>query len=50
MENWFKENIDYTILIVVFLLLVIGVISIYSATYDAGASAFFNRQIIWAGI
>jgi rod shape determining protein RodA len=50
MENWFKENIDYTILIVVSLLLMIGVISIYSATYDAGASAFFNRQLIWAGI
>ncbi len=50
MGNWFKENIDYATLIVVALLLVIGAASIYSATYDAGASLYFHRQLIWMGI
>jgi rod shape determining protein RodA len=50
MENWFKENIDYTSLGIVLLLVLIGIVSIYSATYDAGASSFLNRQLVWAGI
>ena len=50
MDNWFKENIDYLTLFVVLLLVLIGVASIYSATYDAGASAYFHRQLIWAGM
>jgi rod shape determining protein RodA len=49
-DNWFKENIDYLTLFVVLLLVLIGVASIYSATYDAGASAYFHRQLIWAGM
>lgn len=50
MDRWYKENIDYKIISPVILLLLIGVASVYSATYDAGASIYFNRQLIWAGI
>ena len=50
MGNWFKENIDYPTIGIVVLLLVIGIGSVYSATYDAGASLYFNRQVLWAGI
>ncbi len=49
MQNWFSENINLGILISALLLVLIGLASIYSATYDAGASDFFNRQLIWAG-
>jgi len=50
MDRWFKENIDPLTIIVVLLLLMIGVASVYSATYDAGASVYFNRQMLWGGI
>jgi rod shape determining protein RodA len=45
-----KDNVDYTVIGIVLLLLVISVASIYSATYDAGASIYFKRQLIWSGI
>lgn len=47
-DNWFKEHIDYQTIGTVALLLLIGIASVYSATYDAGASVFFHRQMIWA--
>ena len=50
MDSWFKENIDYATLFIVLMLVLIGITSIYSATYDAGASVYFHRQLIWAGI
>lgn len=50
MQNWFSENINFGVLICALLLVLIGLASIYSATHDAGASDFFNRQLIWAGI
>jgi rod shape determining protein RodA len=50
MDSWFKENIDLRLIFSVLVLLIIGIASVYSATYDAGASAFFNRQLAWAGI
>ena len=50
MDTWFKENIDLKTLAPVILLLIIGIASVYSATYDAGASLYFNRQMLWAGI
>lgn len=50
MDNWLKENIDGTILVITLLLCAIGIVSIYSATYDAGASVFFYRQLGWVGI
>src|SRR6266571_1174576 len=50
MDNWFKDHIDLATTGIVVLLLLIGIASVYSATYDAAASVFFHRQIIWAGI
>jgi rod shape determining protein RodA len=49
MDSWFREHIDFVTLGLTMALCFIGGISVYSATYDAGASAFFNRQIIWTG-
>lgn len=50
MNNWFKEHVDVTVLITVFLLVAIGIASIYSATSDTGSFAFFYRQMMFAGI
>jgi rod shape determining protein RodA len=50
MHKWYKENIHFGILFATMLLVIIGLISIYSATYDAGASDYFSRQIGWAVI
>lgn len=50
MNNWFKENVDFITLFFVVCLLVLGVMSVYSATYDAGASLYFHRQLLWAGL
>ncbi|MBI1806843.1 MAG: rod shape-determining protein RodA [Ignavibacteria bacterium] len=50
MQHWFKDNIDYATLIAVAALLAIGVASVYSATYDAGASIYFHRQLIWGAL
>lgn len=50
MESWFKENIDFSALGIVVLLLAIGLVSMFSATYDAGASIYFHRQILWSSI
>jgi rod shape determining protein RodA len=48
-QNWFKENIDFTLIASILALMVIGCLSVYSATYDAGASKYFSRQVIWMG-
>lgn len=50
MQNWFEEKVNIGILIVSLILVVIGLVSIYSATYDVGASDFFNRQLLWAAL
>jgi rod shape determining protein RodA len=50
MHKWYKGNIHFGILFATMLLVIIGLISIYSATYDAGASDYFYRQIGWAVI
>jgi rod shape determining protein RodA len=49
-DSWFKDNLDYKTIVPVILLVAIGVVSVYSATYDAAASLYFNRQLMWAGI
>lgn len=48
MESFFRDRIDPVILFTVTALTGLGVLSVYSATYDAGASLYFNRQVIWA--
>ncbi|HTK81041.1 MAG TPA: rod shape-determining protein RodA [Bacteroidota bacterium] len=50
MKNWLAEHIDFLVLFVVGCLLTIGIVSIYSATYDTGSRAFFHKQMIFAGI
>ena len=47
MESFFRDRIDPVIFSAVTLLVLIGIASVYSATYDAGASLYFNRQVIW---
>src|SRR5689334_16648299 len=50
MKNWLAEHIDFLVLFVVGCLLTIGIVSIYSATYDTGSRAFFHKQMIFAAI
>jgi len=50
MDTWFKDNVDLKTIAPTLLLLAIGITSVYSDTYDAGASMYFNRQLIWTGI
>jgi len=50
MDNWFKENVDYLTLAATLFLVGMSAISVYSATYDAGASVVFYRQLMWIGI
>lgn len=50
MANYFKEHIDYRTGMIVLGLVVLGLVSIYSATFDAKASEVSIRQLAWAGI
>ncbi|HEX9615307.1 MAG TPA: FtsW/RodA/SpoVE family cell cycle protein, partial [Bacteroidota bacterium] len=50
MFDYIKEYFDFKTFGLTFGLVLIGLISVYSATYDAGAAAIFQRQLIWAGI
>ncbi|MFI5251855.1 MAG: rod shape-determining protein RodA [Bacteroidota bacterium] len=50
MLDWFKENFDLVTFFSIIFLLVMGALSVYSATYDAGASKYFYRQLVWMGI
>jgi len=47
MLTYVKEYVDYRTALIMFALVVIGVVSIYSATYDAHASEISYRQILW---
>jgi rod shape determining protein RodA len=49
MTSFFKEHIDYTTALAVLALVGIGLISIYSATYDAHASDVSVKQLMFAG-
>lgn len=40
-----QDFFDWTLFLLTLLLVAFGLISIYSATYDAGMSTFFNRQL-----
>jgi rod shape determining protein RodA len=48
MKVFLREKLDPLIFLPVVALVLIGVTSVYSATYDAGASLYFNRQVMWA--
>jgi rod shape determining protein RodA len=47
MFTYLRRHFDLQIGITSFLLLVVGTISIYSATFDAHAMGIFNKQILW---
>jgi len=49
-EGPVKGNIDYILIAAILLLLAVGAISVYSATYEVGAAKYFDRQLIWMGI
>ncbi|HUI66394.1 MAG TPA: rod shape-determining protein RodA [Bacteroidota bacterium] len=45
-----KERVDYRIALIVLSLLLIGVVSVYSATFDARAAETFHKQLIWIAV
>lgn len=50
MFEYFKEYFDFKTFFITIALVVVGLISVYSATYDAGAGSIFQRQLGWAAI
>jgi rod shape determining protein RodA len=48
MFDYFKEYFDFKTFLIVLALTGIGLVSIYSATYDARAGAIFERQVTFA--
>jgi rod shape determining protein RodA len=48
MTSYFREHIDYTTALVALALISIGLVSIYSATYDAHASDVSTKQLFFA--
>jgi len=50
MFNYFKEYFDFKTFAIALCLVAIGLLSIYSATFDINNGANFHRQAIWAGI
>jgi rod shape determining protein RodA len=50
MLEYLKEYFDYKALLICLGLVAVGLLSVYSATYDVGAAAAFDKQLVWAGI
>ena len=48
MSSYFQEYFDAKIFFIAIALVVIGLVSVYSATYDAGTTATFYKQTMWA--
>jgi len=48
MSGYFKEHIDVKTLLITIALVIFGLVSIYSATYDAGVSELATKQMMWA--
>lgn len=48
MKAFLRDRLDPVVFLAVLLLVSVGIASVYSATYDAGASLYFNRQLMWA--
>lgn len=47
MFDYFREYFDFKAFLLCIALVAIGLVSIYSATYDAGAGAIFQKQTTW---
>lgn len=45
-----KERVDYKTAFIILALLLIGIVSVYSATYDARAAEIFHKQLIWIAV
>ena len=45
-----KERIDYKTALIALALVTIGIISVYSATYDARAAEIFHKLVLWVGV
>ncbi|MBI3787466.1 MAG: rod shape-determining protein RodA [Ignavibacteriales bacterium] len=50
MLDYLKEYFDFKAFLVCLALVLMGLLSVYSATYDVGAAAAFHKQVVWAGI
>lgn len=50
MSQFFKEYFDRTTFLTCLALVGVGLLSIYSATFDTNAAASFHKQIVWASI
>ena len=50
MLEYLKEYFDYRGLLICLGLVGVGLLSVYSATYDVGAAAAFEKQLMWAGL
>jgi rod shape determining protein RodA len=50
MIDYLKEYFDFKALLICFGLVAVGLLSVYSATFDVGAAAAFKKQLVWAGI
>jgi rod shape determining protein RodA len=48
MTSYFREHIDFTTVLATLALVIIGLVSIYSATYDAHASDVSSKQLMFA--
>ena len=50
MFEYFKEYLDFRVLLITLALVAIGLFSVYSATFDARAGEIFERQLLWSGV
>jgi rod shape determining protein RodA len=50
MVSYLKEYFDFRACFICLALVIIGLMSIYSATFDINNAANFHRQALWAGI
>lgn len=50
MYSYLKDHFDFRTAGITLALTCIGIVSVYSATYDAKASEIFNKQLIWVAV
>jgi len=47
MISYLQEHFDYRTALITLALLAIGIVSVYSATFDARAAEIFHKQVLW---
>ena len=50
MFKYLAERFEFRIFLVVIALVILGIVSVYSASYDAQASEIFFKQLVWAAL